>query len=204
MSSGTPLSVTIAHDYQCPWSWVSLFQARRLKRDFPQIDQDWRGYELLPGTLASSFGTRPAPSERFLEHARTEEVPLPDRMPFIVSTHSALEGAEYVKDTARNRFDAYNEAVYRALWERSEDISDMDVLGAIARGIGFDGPRFSEAIASRQYGDTIISFDEGALADGITHVTTFRFRGEQCAEASYSTVSEMAERYLIWYAKKPD
>jgi predicted DsbA family dithiol-disulfide isomerase len=45
----TSLTVTIAHDYQCPWCWIGLLQAKRLKQEFPSIALDWQGYELLPG-----------------------------------------------------------------------------------------------------------------------------------------------------------
>ncbi len=44
-------------------------------------------------------------------------------------THAPLEGAEWVKDKFPASFDAYNEAVYRAFWERSDDISNLDILG---------------------------------------------------------------------------
>ena len=33
--SESPLKVTIAHDYLCPWCWVGFFQAKRLKEEFP-------------------------------------------------------------------------------------------------------------------------------------------------------------------------
>lgn len=202
MSQDQEPIVIIAHDYQCPWSWISLFQARRLKRDYPAIRQDWRGYELLPGDVASTFGPRPQPAERLLDLARTEDVPFPAQMPAIVSTHAALEGAEYVKDTALDRFDDYNEAVYRALWERSEDISRIEILTPIVDALGLDSSDFSRALASREYDERVVLFPEGAYADGITHVTTFRFRGEQCSEAPYSTISDLAGRFLARYAER--
>ena len=48
MSETNKLSVTIAHDYLCPWCWVGYFHALRLKEEFPKIEQIWVGYELLP------------------------------------------------------------------------------------------------------------------------------------------------------------
>ncbi len=44
-------------------------------------------------------------------------------------------------------------------------------------------------------------FDDDAYAADVTHVPTFLFRGERCAEAPYSAIHDLAQRYLIWYDK---
>ena len=119
----------------------------------------------------------------------------------IVRTHNALEGAAYAQDKEPALFDAYNEAVYRAFWECSEDISDLAFLGRLAEGAGLDKSAFMEAVSSKAYYDAIVRFDDDAYAADITHVPTFKFRGERCAEAPYTTIKELAERYLVWYDK---
>jgi len=209
MNQKTKLSVTIAHDYLCPWCWVGFFQAQKLKQEFPQIEQNWVGYELLPEELGPlpDYGPKPkernTPPTRFELFAQTENVPLTEgRTIGVVRTHNALEGAEYVKEHAPERFDAYNEAVYRALWERSEDISDLTVLGSLAAGAGLDKDGFLAAVSAKTYHAKIVRFDDDAYAADVTHVPTFLFRGERCAEAPYATIRELAERYLIWYDKK--
>ena len=93
-------------------------------------------------------------------------------------------------------FDAYNEAVYRAFWERSEDISDLAVLGRLAESAGLGTDAFLAAVSSKAYYDEIVRFDDDAYAADVTHVPTFLFRGERCAEAPYTTIKELAERYL--------
>lgn len=194
------LTVTVAHDYQCPWSWLSLFQAKRLKQEFPQINLDWRGYELVPNGIAD-LAERPQSSERFRALAKLDNLPLPPKWPAIIISHTALEGAEYVKDKSPELFDQYNETVYRAFWERDEDISNLKVLEEIAKDIGINTVKFLQAVNARQYAGKIIPFREAANADGITHITAFRFLGEQCAEAPYATISEMAKRFVTWYDK---
>ena len=119
----------------------------------------------------------------------------------IIRTHNALEGAAYAQDKEPAKFDAYNEAVYRAFWERSEDISDLNVLGRLALESGLDQAAFLDAVASKAYHDQIVRFDDDAYAADVTHVPTFIFRGERCAEAPYATVQELAKRYLIWNDK---
>ena len=208
MDQDNKLIVTIAHDYLCPWCWVGFFQAKKLREEFPQIRQKWRGFELLPEELGPLPDYSPPvknadtlPS-RFDLFSQAEVAPLAQvRTIGIVRTHFALEGAAYVQDKAPEQFDFYNEAVYRAFWERSEDISDINLLGQLAQGAGLDKIDFLQAVSTKAYYEQIVRFDDDAYAAEVTHVPTFIFRGERCAEAPYSTIRELAERYLIWYNK---
>ena len=202
------LTVTIAHDYLCPWCWVGFIQAKRLGEEFPQVKQVWRGFELLPEELGPLPDSKPhpkdpdAPPSRFELFSRAEGAPVPEgRTIGVIRTHDALEGAAYAQDKEPERFDAYNEAVYRAFWERSEDISDLDVLGELAGGAGLDREAFRGAVSSKAYYNEIVRFDDDAYAADVTHVPTFLFRGERCAEAPYSIIRDLAQRYLIWYDK---
>ena len=202
------MKVTIAHDYLCPWCWAGFVQAQKLRREFPQIAQVWQGYELLPEELGPLPEYRPQPKDpdaaptRFELFSQSEGAPVPEgRTVGIVRTHFALEGAAYAQDREPGRFDAYNEAVYRAFWERSEDISSLEVLGRLAESAGLDKAAFLAAVSAKAYYDQIARFDDDAYAADVTHVPTFIFRGERCAEAPYATIRELAERYLIWYDK---
>ncbi len=209
MTAKNTLTVSVLHDYLCPWCWVGFFQAQKLAAEFPQLTLDWIGAELLPEELGPLPEHKPgpkdpnAPPSRFELFAAAEGVPLTENRTLgVVRTHFALEGAEYVKDKSRGKFDAYNEAVYRAFWERSEDISNLDVLGKLAETVGLDKNDFTRAVSAKTYHDKIIRFDDDAYAADITHVPTFQFRGERCAEAPYEIIRDLASRFLIWYEKK--
>jgi predicted DsbA family dithiol-disulfide isomerase len=202
-------TVIIAHDYLCPWCWIGLFQAKRLKEEFPEIKQDWRGFELLPESLGPLPNYRPrprnpaAPPERIDILAERDGIPIPqNRTIGLVRTHDALQGAEFAKEVAPETFDAYNEGVYRAYWERSEDISDHEVLAGIAEAAGLDRLDFLNAISTRRYSSKIVPFDDEAYAADVTHVPTFIFRGERCAEAPYDTIRDLALRFNAWYEKR--
>jgi predicted DsbA family dithiol-disulfide isomerase len=208
MMNRTSDTVIIAHDYLCPSCWIGFFHAVRLKADFPEIKQDWRGYELLPVELGPlpEYKPRPrdpnSPPSRLDRLSALDAIPIPqNRTIGVIRTHDPLQGAEYVKEHAPELFGAYNEAVYRAFWERSEDISDHQVLGGIAEATGLDRADFLDRISAKAYSHKIVPFDDGAYADDITHVPTFVFRGERCAEAPYSAIRGMAERFLAWYNK---
>ncbi|HEY3332404.1 MAG TPA: DsbA family protein [Capsulimonadaceae bacterium] len=205
-------TVIIAHDFLCPWCWIGLFQAKRLQGEFPTLKQDWRGYELLPESLGPLpvFTPRPPqPPDPSRPPSRLDQLAALDGIPYrknraigAVRTHDALQGCEYAKELAPDKFDAYNEGVYRAYWERDEDISDHNVLGKIASDSGLDGADFLRQIADKRYSHLIVPYDDPAYADDITHVPTFMFRGERCAEAPYETIRLMAARFLAWYGPK--
>lgn len=211
MSTPKNLVVRVAHDYLCPWCWVGFFQAQKLQAEFPQITLDWVGCELLPEELGDLPVYDPKPKDpdaaptRFEMFAASEGVPLHERTIGVVRTHAPLEGAEWVKDKFPAKFDAYNEAVYRAFWERSDDISNLDILGNLVASIGIDDKSdvsdFLSAVANKKYYDKIVRFDADAYADDVTHVPTFCFRGERCAEAPYDTIRDLTSRFLIWYDK---
>lgn len=190
----TDLTILVAHDYKCPWCWFGLFQVKRLRQDFPKLTFDWRGYECQVDPRH-----RPAPCDRLRELVATDQIRMPSRWPSVVNTHLALEGAEFFKETNPTLFDAYNEAVYRAFWDRSEDISKLEVLKGIVGDLGVDLAAFQEAVTSRIYRERIVPLSTRIPIDGITHLTTFCFRGEQCAEAPYSTVHDLAYRFVAWY-----
>jgi predicted DsbA family dithiol-disulfide isomerase len=128
--------------------------------------------------------------------AQTEGVPLIARSIGIVRTHNPLEGAEYFKEHAPEQFDVYNEAVYRAFWEKSQDISEIDILAGIAESAGVAPGDFADKVLAKAYKAKVVPYDDPAYAKNVFYVPTFRFRGEQCAEAPYSTVRDMMVRHL--------
>lgn len=202
-------TVIIAHDYLCPWCWIGFFHAKLLKEEFPQIKQVWKGYELLSeslGPLPEYKRREPdpnAPKSRLEQLSELDNIPLiRNRTIGAVRTKSSLMGAEYFQDRHPELFDKYNEAVYRSFWQHSEDISDLDILTKIAGEAGADPSDFLQAIASNRYAQCVVEFNNGAYADDVTHVPSFIFRGERCAEAPYHTIREMALRFLAWYGSK--
>jgi len=143
------LIVTIAHDYQCPWCYLSFFQAQRLKQEFPHLIQDWRGYELLPDASTNDQLSRPQPSERFKKLATTDKLPSPTSWPVVTNSHAALAGADFVKEKNPELFDVYNERIYRGFWEDDKDISNHEVLTTFAEQIGINKMTFCGQLLTR-------------------------------------------------------
>ncbi len=200
---GSLTTITLCHDYICPWCWVGFLHARRLNEEYG-VTFDWCGFELIPpGMDYTPAPPRPAdpnapprPPGRFDQFLLDENLEMPSPRPAFVRSHAALLGAEFAQ--AEGRFDAYNEAVYRAYWERREDISDLTVLEKLAEEAGLPGAALVEAIRSEQQAENIVPFDDEAYALGIRHVPTFLFGAEEkLAEANYSDLAHATERFLF-------
>ena len=202
-------NIVIYHDYLCPWCWVGFFQAKKLTEE-TGVAFEWVGASLYPPELdgpPSSPGPRPetpvdpgVPKSRFELFCDAEQIFPPSPRPGFVRTHNALLAAEWAKQNGG--FDALNEAIYRAYWERCEDIEDIDVLAALA-----ERPRPRRRVARRvgprgRFDDKILRFDDGAYNVGVRHVPTFLFGAEELlAEAHYVELKFAAERFRIRQSK---
>ena len=205
---GSLTTITVYHDPLCPWCWVGLFQAQRLTREFG-VKFDWRGAELVPPEMAHDATPKspvdsnaapepPRPPSRFALFAQAEGVEMPAPRPPFTRTHNALLGAEFARLSGPAAFDAYNEAVYRAFWERHEDIADLAVLTGLAQSAGLNGAAFVRSVESEEFAGNILPFDDTAYAFGIRHVPTFIFNAEErLAEAPYADLARATERFLI-------
>lgn len=71
------------------------------------------------------------------------------------------------------RFDEMNEAIFRALFERGEDIGDMEVLARLASSAGLDGEELKTALERRELLDRVLEDERLATAYGLRGVPAF-------------------------------
>jgi len=204
---GSLTTISLVHDYICPWCYAGFLHARRLHEAYG-VTFDWRSAELIPAEMnytpappkPPDPNAPPRPPGRFDRFLEVEGITMRSPRPAFVPSHKALLGAEYAWiEAGTAAFDTYNEAIYRAFWERHEDISNLDVLVRLAEGAGLDTTAFADAIRSERYADNILPFDDAIYAIGVRHVPTFLFGAEeQLAEANYSDLAHATERFLVW------
>lgn len=193
------LKISVAHDYTCPWCWIGFFQAKRLERDFG-AEIEWLSYDLWPEELAwpepaprpPEVGNRPKTATRLeLAYAAENMDPPTAERPRRMRIHNALEATEFAKDQGNG--DAFVEALYRAYWERGEEIGNPAVLARLAAGIVEDVPDMLKAIEEGRFKSRIIGFDAPAYASGVYNVPTFFIDGERLAEQPYTVIRKYAE-----------
>jgi predicted DsbA family dithiol-disulfide isomerase len=83
----------------------------------------------------------------------------------------AHEAAHWAR--TQGRFDPYHAAIFRAFFERGEDIGDTSVLAALATGLGLEGAALREALHSRRFERSVLDDEEAAGVLGLTGVPAF-------------------------------
>lgn len=81
----------------------------------------------------------------------------------------------------QNQFDAYNEALFRAFFERGEDIGNIDVLERLARDLALasnlqlDASNLRAALENKQFEPSVVADEHEASELGVHAVPAFVF-----------------------------
>lgn len=191
-----PPKIPVAHDFNCAWCWIGLFQVRRLQREFG-AEIEWRGYEIYPEGSEWPDDPPPRPSG----HLHPPKTPSRMRLAFAAAgmdppssgirpakmrTHAAHEAAAYARTEGTD--DALIERFYRGFWEQGLDLRDPAVLAHLAQGVVKDVGRMLDAVRDRSFADTIVPFDADAYARGVFNVPTFWIGAHRFAEQPYTAL----------------
>ncbi len=95
---------------------------------------------------------------------------LPPIQPRSRRAHEAAKWAQ-----TQDQFDGYNEALFRAIFERGEDISDLDVLAKLARDLQLDDSSLRAALETKQFEPSVIADEREAADLGVHAVPAFVF-----------------------------
>ena len=195
------MTIRVAHDFNCPWCWVGLFQAQRLEREFG-VTIEWVGYELFPKELEWDYSScpvepknKPKTPGRFAIHSFAEGIPVPqvDR-PFEQRTFNAHQAVEYAKlEGVGNQL---VERLYRAHWEEGKDINALDVLEREANGLVQNVMEMLKAIEENRFDTKVVDFDEPAFGSGVYNLPTFFVGEERLAEQPYRKIKAAMEKLI--------
>ena len=110
--------------------------------------------------------------DNLLQTARDSGIDM-KRPALIPNTRKAHEATEFAKDAGRLL--PFHRAVFRAYWEREENIGDIDVLCRVGEECGIDAGGLREALSDGRYTSQVEEQIAWARAAGITGVPTFIF-----------------------------
>jgi len=181
-------TVPVAHDFICPWCYVALLQKKRLESEFDVLVH-WRAYELWPENLEWPIAqpAPPPPANKPAIPSRLDlllsadgiQIPKVER-PRRIRSFNTHQAAEFAKSVGVG--DEYIEILYRAFWERGENINEIDVLKRLAASVIEDLAGLENAIKTRQFHDNVVLFDDDAYNSGIYNVPTYFVGEERLAE----------------------
>lgn len=148
------IQLDVWSDFVCPWCYLAYTSVEKLAASH-DVAVTWHSYELLP------HGAPPMPREKLqmiqdtlprLKHiAQTQYGLTLDLGPLGIHSRAAHVGAKYAMAQGETVGKAFHDAVYKAYWERAQDISQVDVLVPLAESVGLDAGSFRAALADATY-----------------------------------------------------
>jgi predicted DsbA family dithiol-disulfide isomerase len=143
---------------------------RQLAREDQRVHVVWRAFELRPEPVPTLD-----PRDEYLQRVWRDSVyPLSRQLGVLIRLPPVQPRSRRPHEAARwaremGHFDEYNAAVFRAFFERGEDIGEVAVLVRLARDLGLDGDALRLALQRRDY--------EAAILDDEREAETLRISG---------------------------
>jgi predicted DsbA family dithiol-disulfide isomerase len=145
-----------------------------LVKSDPGIEIIWRAFELRPERVPALD-----PKGDYLQNAWNNSVyPLAERLgvtmrlpPVQPRTRLAHEAAHWAR--TQGRFDDYHAEIFRAFFERGENIGDADVLVALALELGLDSHSLRQALTTHEFEKSVLEDEHEAAILGISGVPAF-------------------------------
>jgi predicted DsbA family dithiol-disulfide isomerase len=134
----------------------------------------WRALELRPEPVP----TLPPGGEYLTRVWRDSVYPLAERLgvtmklpPVQPRSRRAHEAAKWAASVGR--FDEYNDAVFRAFFERGEDICETEVLVNLAATMGLDGEGLRSSLDQLEFEGPVLADEHEAQMLGVRGVPAF-------------------------------
>ena len=145
-----------------------------LKQVDPKVAIIWKAFELRPEPVPSLD-----PRGEYLTRVWNSSVyPLAERLgmqmrlpPVQPRSRRAHEAAHWAR--TQGRFDEYNAALFRAFFERGEDIGQTEVLLKLAADLQLDEASLRAALESREFEASVLADEREAAALGVSGVPAF-------------------------------
>jgi predicted DsbA family dithiol-disulfide isomerase len=140
----------------------------------PDVEVVWRAFELRPEPVPTLD-----PGGEYLTRAWRDSVyPLAERLgvtmklpPIQPRSRLAHEAAKWAATV--NRFDAYNDAVFRAFFERGENIGDVEVLLKLAGDLQLEAEALRRVLVRHEFESRVLADEREAAALGVRGVPAF-------------------------------
>jgi predicted DsbA family dithiol-disulfide isomerase len=151
---------------------------RELVRSEPGVEIVWRAFELRPEPIPTLD-----PKGEYLRRAwRNSVYPLAEKLgmrmtlpPVQPRSRLAHEASHWAR--RQGRFDDYHAAIFRAFFERGEDIGKIGILASLASELGLEDESLRHALESRELENSVLDDEREARTLGVGGVPAFAAEG---------------------------
>lgn len=182
------VKVTVWSDFVCPFCLIAEQPLRQAVQAVESagvlVEIEWMPFELRPHPTPTLRPEDPYlqtvwPQSVYPEARRFGvELKLPSVSP---QPHTSLAWQGYQHAKAQGLGTAYNDVVLSAFFQQDRDIGRIEVLAALAAGIGLDAQAFTAALHDGRYRVAHASALAQARAEGVNSVPAFRIGGRHLA-----------------------
>ncbi len=157
MSGAVPIA--IYSDYLCPWCYVATIRLRKIKEEYGDgVSIVWKSYTIRRGTGVTGFLAH-TNQGRFRAGEEEEGLvfrPWPEDRPMPATSLPAQEAAKCAALQGPEVFERLHLLLLRAYCTECQDISQRDVLIALAKEAGLDLERFIPAFDSGSQRERVV------------------------------------------------
>ena len=155
-----PVEIAVYSDYLCPWCYIATIRLRRIKEEYgDSVAILWRSYPLRHGTTRA--GTFQHSNQGRLRAAAEEKSLVfnlwPEDRAMPASSFPALEAAKCAQLQGAEPFERLHLLLMQAYFADCLDISQRDVLVALAEKAGLDLERFCLALDDGSHREKILT-----------------------------------------------
>jgi predicted DsbA family dithiol-disulfide isomerase len=175
-------------------------RVERLERE-GRITVTWLPFELHPEAPAEGI-----PRELYFGRARSQQMEshlraiaesvglVMKQRGVIINSRRALGAAEFARE--HGMFDAMHHALFRAHWEGTGRLEDVDDLVRIGESVGLDGAELRAAVEQDSYAAVIDDNRRDAAAAGIDAIPAHVFGRRYLVVGAqpYETLSQVVDR----------
>jgi predicted DsbA family dithiol-disulfide isomerase len=170
------IKVIAYSDNICPFCTVGAKRLKKLQQEL-DFDVEWKAFEIHPETPKEGMKTvKYFPNydmKMMKNHIENfgKDVGIKLNGDILANSKLSLAANEFAKE--KGKFNEFHEAIFKANFEDGENIGDIDVLLAIAQGIGLNKEELSQYLGDQKNLDAIDESSAQAMKLGITGVPSF-------------------------------
>ena len=160
-------------DFTWPFSYVGFSILDRIRKERPDVEYVWYPYQLdedIPEEGKDIFGMFEKGYERFSGLGKEYDLVFYDSKK-VFNTERAHKAALFARDN--DKFYEFAKEVFKTVWEKGENIGNMETLNNIGLEVGINIAEMNRCISSGAYDEEMYEAKRMASVFEIESVPTF-------------------------------